>query len=143
MADQEVSAGMKRLPDWELRLSDLVGQRLAEPFVWGVNDCVLFAADGIAAMTGIDPVADLRGQWASRGEAVRVIARLGGLPAAVAALGLEPVAPLFAQRGDLVLHRRDGTDALALCLGNQLAGPSDSGLLFFGLENGVQAWRVG
>lgn len=143
MADQEVSAGMRRLPDWEQHLSDLVGQRLSTPFAWGSNDCVLFAADGIAAMTGVDPAGSLRGQWAGRGEAVRVIARLGGLAAAVDTLGMDPIGPLFAQRGDLVLHRRDGTDALALCLGNQLAGPSDSGLLFFGLENGVQAWRVG
>lgn len=143
MADQEISAGLTRLPDWESRLSELVAERLSEPFVWGVNDCVLFAADCVLAMTGHDPVADVRGLWGSQGQARRVITRLGGLQAGVEALGLKAISPLYAQRGDLVLHRRDGADAMAICLGPHLAGPSDSGLLFFGLECGVQAWRVG
>lgn len=142
MAEQTIPAGLTRVPDWELRLSQLVTQRLAMPFAWGENDCVLFAADCIEAMTGIDPVAKLRGQWANQGEAVRAIARVGGLNAAVDALGLPSIAPLFTQRGDLVLHRRDGTDALAICVGGQLAGPSETGLLFFGLEQGVMAWRI-
>lgn len=142
MAEQTIPTGVTRVPGWELRLSLLVTQRLAEPFAWGENDCVLFAADCIEAMTGIDTVAQLRGQWASQGEAVRAIARVGGLNAAVERMGFTKVPPLFAQRGDLVLHRRDGTDALAICLGDKLAGPSESGLLFFGLENGVKAWRI-
>ena len=143
MADQEISADLKRCDNWELRLSKTVEERLYEPFAWGSNDCVMFSADCLEAMTGVDPVSDLRGQWADSKQALRVITRLGGLPAAVKACGLEEVPPLFAKRGDLVLHRRDGTDALAICLGNQLAGPSESGLLFFGLECGVRAWRVG
>lgn len=143
MADQEIPADLKRLPDWECRLSELVTQRLYEPFVWGVNDCALFAADCIEAMTGRDPAQSVRGLWGSQGEAVRVIARQGGLGGFVSLLGFAEIPPLFAQRGDLVLHRRDGTDALAICLGPHLAGPSDSGLLFFGLDIGVRAWRVG
>lgn len=143
MADQEIPTGLIRLPDWEQRLSDFVVERLAEPFAWGSNDCVLFAADAVCAMTGTDPVAHVRGQWDSQLSAARAIARMGGLQAAADALGLEPIPPLYAQRGDVVLHRRDGIEAIAICLGNNLAGPSESGLLFFGLENGVRAWRVG
>lgn len=142
MAEQTIPAGLTRVPDWELRLSELVTQRLGAPFTWGENDCVLFAADCIEAMTGIDPAAQWRGQWASQGEAVRAIARAGGLQAAVSALALAEVPRLFAQRGDLVLHRREGTDALAICVGGQLAAPSETGLLFFGLDQGVMAWRI-
>ncbi len=142
MAEQTIPTGLRRFPDWEQRLSQLVTQRLAMPFAWGENDCALFAADCIETMTGFDPAAQLRGQWASQGEAVRAIARAGGLREAVGALGLQSITPLFAQRGDLVLHRRDGTDALAICVGGQLAGPAETGLLFFGLEQGVLAWRI-
>lgn len=142
MAEQEISKGLKRCRDWELRLATLVSQRLCAPFAWGTNDCVLFAADCIHAMTGVDPVAEHRGQWHDQSSAVRAIVRMGGLEAASETMGWQSVPPLFAQRGDLVLHRRDGTDALAICLGEHLAGPSESGLLFFGLENGVKAWRV-
>ncbi len=142
MAEQTIPAAIARLPDWEARLSLLVQERLGAPFAWGGNDCVLFAADCVAAMTGIDPAAQLRGQWASQSEAVRMIARAGGLAEAVRALGLVEVPPLFAQRGDLVLHRREGADALAICAGSALAAPSATGLLFFGLEQGVTAWRI-
>lgn len=142
MAKQTISAAVARLTDWETRLTALVAERLQMPFAWGAHDCVLFAADCIQAVTGVDPVADLRGQWHDQSSAVRSIARLGGLQTAVTQrMGL-PVGALYAQRGDLVLHCRDGTEALAVCLGEHLAGPSESGLLFFGLENGVKAWRV-
>ena len=142
MADQAIPAAVKRVPDWEMRLAALVTERLQTPFEWGMNDCVLFAADCIHAMTGADPVAALRRQWADQVEAVRSIARLGGLQSAVTQRMGQPTGPLYAQRGDLVLHCRDGTESLAICLGEHLTGPSDSGLLFFGLEHGVHAWRV-
>ncbi|OOH86251.1 DUF6950 family protein [Comamonas kerstersii] len=131
-----------RLFDWEQRLGDLVAQRLSQPFVWGVNDCVLFAADCVHAVTGVDPVPDLRGQWSDPGSAARAIVRAGGLEAAVQSRGFQQVAALFAQRGDVVLHRREGVDALAVCVGASLAAPSEAGLMFFGLEHGVVAWRV-
>ncbi len=132
-----------RRTDWELRLAAVVQERLRAPFVWGQHDCVLFAADCIHAMTGADPVADLRGQWADRASAVRAIAQAGGLASAIAARGFVPApGPLFAQRGDLVLHRRDGTDALAICTGPALAAPAEHGLLFVRLDEGVTAWRV-
>lgn len=143
MAEQEIPAGLRRCSDWEQRLAAIVAERLCTPFQWGVNDCVLFAADCVCAMTGSDPVAAHRGQWHDQSTAVRAIVRMGGLEAASETMGWQSVPPLFAQRGDLVLHRRDGTDALAICLGDKLAGPSESGLLFFGLENGVKAWRIG
>ncbi|RMX06707.1 hypothetical protein D8I35_09405 [Corticibacter populi] len=135
-----------RLPDWELRLAGLIAQRLPVPFSWGDNDCVLFAADCVAALHGGDPAGAWRGQWHDESTAIRALARQGGLQAAVqahaAAMGWPEVPPLFAQRGDLVLHRRDGADALAVCTGPALAAPSEGGLLFFGLDHGVVAWRV-
>lgn len=133
---------MERLSDWEQRLGDVVAQRLAVPFAWGSNDCVLFAADCVFAMTGQDLVADWRGQWSDQSSAVRAIVRAGGLEAAVQGCGLEQIQPLFAQRGDVVLHRQGGVDALAVCVGANLAAPGEAGLMFIGLEHGVQAWRV-
>ena len=143
MADQEISTNLKRSEDWESQLSQTVADHLHQPFAWGSNDCVMFAAACVEAMTGVSLVRHLHCTWASQSEAIRAIAKLGGITVVVDCLGLVAVPPLCAQRGDLVLHRRDGNDALAICLGDKLAGPSDSGLLFFGLENGVKAWRVG
>ena len=143
MADQEIPADLKRCSNWELRLSETIADRLHQPFAWGSNDCVMFAADCLEAMTGVALVFHLQCTWETQGEAIRVIAKLGGIGATVERMGLIEVPPLCAQRGDLVLHRRSGNDALAICLGDKLTGPSDSGLLFFGLQNGVRAWRVG
>ena len=143
MVDQEIPADLKRSENWELRLSKTVEAHLHEPFCWGSNDCVMFAADCIEAMTGVALVHHVQCTWANQSEAVRAIAKLGGIAAAVDCMGFVEVPALCAQRGDLVLHRRDGNDALAICLGDKLSGPSDSGHLFFELENGVRAWRVG
>ena len=43
---------MVRLPDWPKRLSDFIANQRKEDFRWGENDCILFVAKGIEAMTG-------------------------------------------------------------------------------------------
>ena len=55
---------MKRLEDWPERLAAFVEARRAMPFRWGQNDCALFAADAVAAVTGVDLAERWRGLWA-------------------------------------------------------------------------------
>jgi len=102
---------LKRLPDWQARLGACLDEwRLAE-FHWGEADCACFAAAAVEAMTGHDPMGDLRGGY-------------DDLPAAQAALKAaghhslyhllmkcfgRPVSPAFARPGDIALdHGADG-----------------------------------
>lgn len=49
------------------------------PFQWGVADCCLFVADWVHEVNGTDPAADLRGTYATKTRAYRVMTQQGGL----------------------------------------------------------------
>lgn len=68
---------MKRYSDWERRLEAHFTGALRTPFRWGVFDCALGACRGVAAITGVDPGADLAGQYASEEEAAELMALFG------------------------------------------------------------------
>ena len=142
---------MKRLPDWRLRFDALITDRLRAPFAWGSNDCVLFAADNVLALTGEDLALGLRTHTNALG-AARALRRLGGLAALVErALGPSCHAA-GATQGDVVMVLMgDGRDtgcatrsALGVCLNPQSAiGPGVDGLRQIPMARALCAWKVG
>jgi hypothetical protein len=130
-----------RLADWQLRLAEFVKARAPMPFVWGENDCCLFVADAIEAMTGADPAAPVRGYDSALG-AHRLIEGAGGLRELVSQLLGEPVSPLMAGVGDAVLLDNEGRELLAICNGTSAIGPSESGLAVLSMEAARVAWKV-
>lgn len=73
--------GMRRRADAEQRLFDAVCARLRRSFAWGTADCCTWAFDAVQAVTGVDAIDDLRGTYATRWQALRVLWRAGGLRA--------------------------------------------------------------
>lgn len=139
---------MKRLPDWPARLATLMDASLGKPAAWGVNDCVTFGADGVVAVTGADPLADLRGRWRTELGAARVARRLGGFVEAITERLGPAVSPLHARRGDLLLlpgalvvGRWPG--CLAVCFGAQCGTPGGYRLEFRSVADATLCWRVG
>ena len=139
---------IRRRPDWALRLDALVCSRLHAPFAWGVNDCALFAADAVLAVTGHDLAAGLRGLGARA--ALRQIQRAGGLCQLVpdSLPLLRSVAD--AQEGDVALIEQPAKGLRGLALGVVLqvphagvAGPARKGLAIAPLSAAIQAWGVG
>lgn len=131
---------MKRL-DWQTRLSDLLRARARMPFAWGSNDCCLFAADAVLAMTGTDPAAALRGYDSPRG-ALCLINAGGGLHAiTTAALG-DPVSPRLATVGDVVLLQIGRREALGICNGVNVLGPGPDGMAALGMTTALAAWKI-
>lgn len=136
---------LQRLPDWQLRLDALVHERTRARFAWGSNDCALFAADAVHAVTGHDLAAGLRGLGAR--QALRHVQRVGGMchlvPAALAPL----THTSLAQEGDIALVQQPGRGAKQLALGvvvgEYVIGPSSSGLMAAPMRNAVQVWGVG
>lgn len=55
--------GMTRVEDWPERLAAFIEQRRKMPFAWGSNDCALFAADAVCAITGVDLGEPFRGRY--------------------------------------------------------------------------------
>lgn len=130
-----------RLPDWQLRLEAFIAQRLGAPFAWGRNDCALFAADAVLALTGRDPAANLRGHRTAR-QAYRVLQRHGGL-AGLASARLGPsMAASLAGVGDVVLVQMGKHPALGVCNGALVLGPSAQGMATAPMSSALMAWRV-
>jgi len=132
---------MHRLPDWQSRLAACLAERYQRPFAWGQQDCALLAADCVHAVTGADPAADLRGYTTAR-EAVRVLHRHGGLRGLAAARLGAPIAPAFAQLGDVGVVRAGKREAMAVCGGGFWLAPGRYGLVAYPLAEAVVAWGV-
>ena len=136
---------MQRLTDWPDRLYTRIEAAKMRPFSWGRNDCALFAADCVLALTGVDPVAELRGRYACAFGAARALKRFcgGGLEDAVPIIAgridAREVMPAFARRGDVGLVDNDGRPALAVFLGARLAAPHFQK----GLAMLPRAWAIG
>lgn len=139
---------VRRLDDWPSRLTALLAEREAAPFAWGTNDCCMFAADAIQAMTGIDPARALRGYKTARGAAGR-ISRGGGVTsiadAGASACGWSRINPCFAARGDIVTVDTDHGVALAVISldGRRALCPGEIELLYLPVPRTGPAWRIG
>ncbi len=118
----------------------------------GTNDCSLFVADAIVAITGADVATDYRGKYDSKESAFLLIRQLtGGSTVEDVAEHEFPkhdfkeVPVLFAQRGDAVLL--DGDEGLALGIvhldGKHALFVSTNGLNKIELSKCKRAWRVG
>lgn len=90
-----------RLPDWQARLTAYLEAARGRPFSWGCVDCCLFACDGVAAMTGTDPAAELRGRYSGPVSAIRELRRF--LSEEDASRGVAPAGAVRAPEVDQLL----------------------------------------
>jgi hypothetical protein len=134
----------ERSADWPEKLADFIHSKATTPFEWGVNDCALFAADCVKAITDIDLATDLRGTYATAREAYELIKDRGGLEAiATAALGQPMEFKLQMQRGDVALVNINGRESLVICADSVLVGPAvESGIALIPITEAVKAWEV-
>src|ERR1700743_3011421 len=92
-----------------------------EPFAWGKQDCCLFAADGVQAITGVDIAEDFRGKYTDQASAFALIESITGGTTVVDGAAFcatkfgmqEWKAPLCARRGDLVAVKNDDGQIIA------------------------------
>jgi hypothetical protein len=134
-----------RLPDWTERLAELVEERRQAPFAWGSQDCCLFAADAVVAVTGGDPAAAWRGKYRTEAGAERLLGALGlegTVAQALADFGLQECPPAFAQRGDLAIVASGNLPTVGVVLGDAVAAPGPDGLAFVPLTSASRAWGV-
>lgn len=134
-------AGPQRRHDWMLQLAAVVSARLAAPFAWGANDCCLFAADCVHAITGQDPAADLRGTYTTELGAGRVLQAHGG----ITGLACDRLGPVIradlAQPGDVGLVWMVRRPTLAVCVGQHFMAPGVCGLVVVPTNEVQRAWR--
>ena len=135
-----------KLETWPEVLAERVNAARHVPFAWGSHDCVHFAVDTAAAITG-RAFGPLLPDYDDARSALRALRASGheDLQGAVTAHLGEPIPPNFAQRGDLVLVP-SGIDAwpaaLAVCVGTHAVSPGEDGLIFMPMHRALAAWRV-
>jgi hypothetical protein len=90
---------------WPTLLADYLTAQADRPFVWGRHDCATFSAGWMLTLGYPSPIAGLA--WSSALTALRLMRAHGGyaelITARLGPLGCERIAPVLAQRGDLVL----------------------------------------
>jgi hypothetical protein len=144
---------LQRYADWAERLDQFLLSVSRFRFRYGAGedsqDCALFVANAVYAMTGTDLAARFRGQYHSRKEALALAKSHTGKvtlrPFFEWALRELPQAPVpCAQRGDIVLVRRAGDVSLGIVSldGRTILAVAKEGLLRLPLHLGIRAWRV-
>lgn len=135
---------MIRKSTWEAGLNAYLATKRSEPFVWGANDCALFIAGAVEAMTGVDPARAYRGQYKTAAGSAKALKRIGaGTLETTLDATFEPVSTGFIRRGDLVWNG----DSVGVCIGAEavFVGEEGSvaGLVRIPRREWAKGWRVG
>lgn len=140
---------LRRLPDWPARFVAFRDEHEAKLFALGENDCCLFAAAAVRAITGVDLVPRDAERWTSSAAAAQVLRRERGLLGLVTSrLGSPLPTPKLAQRGDVLLVRAPLPSGgrvrfLAVCDADRWMAPHRTGLVRGPMSQAVKAWGVG
>ncbi len=117
-----------------MTLQAYIQSRLTQPFVWGENDCVLFAIGWLNISTGKNWLAALP-PWSNAKEALRVMQQLGGLEAEFDRR-LTRTVQARARDGDITLIGR----TVLLFAGPHIVAPGKQGLVFINRMRAPCAW---
>lgn len=136
---------MTRRPDWHSRLAAYLTEAGRKPFAEGSHDCALFAGGAVEAMTGTDPMADLRGRYATTSQGLQLLKSMGyGDHLAWFSAHLPPIRPPERPRaGDVACVPGHDGPSLGIVQGEAVYVLSPTGgLVFASLGNIQRAWRV-
>jgi hypothetical protein len=129
-----------RISTWEEALSNYIITKRHEPFEYGVNDCCLFAAGAVEAITGEDPMSEFRGKYDSLKTSLKAIKDIGAGTLKTTMDGKFPeVAIGHAQRGDLAFFN----ESVGVVVGGFAYFVSDDGLERINRSLWDKCWSVG
>ena len=134
---------LQRFPDWPQRLAHALEARRALPHVWGENDCALFAASMVEAITGVDFGAEFRGQYSDEAGAREMMEAWGWADLAALADDCLPPQEGRARRGDVVLVDGRFGPFLGVVWSGGVIGPGPRHAILWPAAQYERAWRVG
>lgn len=118
-----------------MTFADYITQNLNKPFVWGQQDCVLFAARWVEIATGRNVLYDVE-PWFSEAGAIRVLRSFSGFQS-IMDRKFPRINQHLAVDGDMALHK----NCLRLYSGRHICSPGEAGLVFFSRMEAECAWR--
>lgn len=109
------------------------------PFMWGVSDCVQWAADAVEIFSGTRPVLP---EYSTEDEARNILAEHGGLSAMVENTLGNPISLAEAEAGDIVLSSfRDMGEVLGVADPPVFWLRGDRGFMPVELNLALKCWR--
>jgi hypothetical protein len=129
-----------RIENWESALYEFVESRRNMPFEWGKNDCALFAADAVLAMSGRDFATEYRGKYDTETKAKKILVK-EGLENLVDKNLLRYDNIKMTSRGSVILYEHE-VRGLGICIGSEFVAPGQDGILFFPMDLCLISWRV-
>lgn len=134
---------MTRHTDWRRRLTAYLAEKSRQPFEEGRNDCALFAAGAVQAMTGRDPAGDWRGAYDSTLAGMRALKEAGyDDHVAFAAAHFEEKPAAFARPGDIAVVPGPDGPALGIVQGPGIYVLNPAGLAIVPLTAAHRAFGV-
>lgn len=130
-----------RANNWASQLHAIIESHRTRQFEWGSNDCCLFVARVVDAMTGSTHEEKLLQMYSSERTALEFIAPHGSLSNTVSVF-LGPPSNARATRGDVVLFDGGEGDAVGICTGPMIVGVGPDGLRSVPREEIRQVWRI-
>lgn len=131
---------MQRISTWEQALSEYIASKRDAPFEYGVNDCCMFAAGAVLAMTGIDAMEEYRGKYKSQASSIRALKEIGGGNLESIIDSKFPVIEIgLAHRGDIAFF----DNSLGIVMENFAWFASDDGLERVPRSMWDKVWSVG
>jgi len=129
-----------RLSDWEMQLSEYVLSKKNQPFEYGVNDCCLFAAGAVEAMTGENPIPEFICAYDSLKTSIKALKTIGaGTLEKTMDAKFTEIQIGYAQTGDLAFH--DGS--IGVIIDSDALFVSDDGLVRISRDKWCKIWSVG
>lgn len=131
---------MTRLPNWRSRLHAVISEKENAEFKYGKNDCCLFGADIILALTDNDLAADYRGKYRTLSGGTRLI-RKDGFKTHIDLIqkSFDEIPVSLSREGDIGLVG----PAVVVLLGTFAVGLGENGIVRFQIEEVQKAFSIG
>lgn len=111
-----------------------------EPFEYGVNDCCLFAAGAVEAITGENPIPEFIGKYNSLKTSIRALREIGAGDLEKTMDSKFTVIPIgHGQTGDLAFH----DNSVGVIIDADALFVSDEGPVRISRDQWSKAWSVG
>lgn len=130
-----------RRNDWQERFAAYLRARREMPFAWGTHDCCTFAAGAVEAISGRNPMAAIA-PYADERTAARMVRDAGGLTPLASSLLGDPVTPLLAAVGDVVLLENGDRELLGICNGTTAIAAALDGMAAIEMTAALAAWKI-
>ena len=136
---------IKRFPGWEDILSKRIKEADKKPYVIGVHDCAIFAAETLSLISPFDFTLVFKGKYKTRIGSLKFIRKYGKtLEEAVSTIiGIKSTSPTLSVRGGIVIIKDEEVmEHIGICLGDRSAFLAENGLIYIKTLDCIATWRI-